>query len=1697
MKIRLLSKTSLLLALLLLVTQLVLPMANIAKAADGSILPPSNLAPQLVTPDDLRLTWSSVYGATSYNVYEITEGQLILLGKTTTTSYSISNLAEGSYRYVVSTLSSEGESGPSAPVSVDIDYPVMTAPTTLTRVIRNGNDIVLSWGASAYAENYNIFQITQEGQSTLLTSTTARTYTVSNTPAGQYTYTVSAANTLYGESPTATPVTAEVVYPIMKAPGNLTYTITNGSDVTLKWDAAAYATNYKIYQITDGQKAVISTVTATSVKLTNVPSGNFTYEVRSNSDRFGESQDGSLVSGVISTVTMAAPSNFISKVQNINDIVLTWISVPYSTNYKIYQIINGEKILKSTVTGTTVTYSQLPGGEYTYEIHSFSDRYGESEEGSTVSVAIVDVTMTAPANLTHRIQNGNDLVLTWDSAPNAGSYKVYQISNGQKVLKSTISAATVTFSNVAAGDYTYEVHSFSTRFGESQEGSTLSITVVHPTMLPPTNVVQTIKTATDFTLSWDASLYATSYKVYQIVNGQKTLKNTVSATSVSFTNMPPGEYTFEVYSYSSRFGESAEGTALTMTLNGQTLQTPTGLAYSINNGNDIYFRWNAVQYATSYKVYQLIDGQKVLKSTVTSTSVSYINMSAGNYNYIVHAYSAPLGESPIGAEVNIPLVFPTMAAPGNLTSKVQNGNDVVLTWGAVQYAASYKVYELINGEEVLKSTPSATSATLTKVAVGEHTYVVHSVSTRFGQSPEGSRITLTLEEQIMTAPGSPTYTLTSGNDINLKWNAVTFATAYKVYQVIDGQPVFKRTVTSTSTSFTNMPEGDYSYEIHSYSDRFGESQEGSQVSLKLVYPTMQAPGNPTYSITNGNDIILRWNTATYATSYKVYQIINGQPVLSRTVTSTTVALTNMPEGDYQYKIHSYSDRFGESPTSSLLNVPLVWPEVKAPTLTGSVFNANNITLVWQAVTWANEYRVYKVVGTTRELIYKGTALNYKVYNLTEETHSFEVTAYSTRFGESLASNQVTEKIIYPIMGIPQVNLKLLSPASALITWDFVTYANGYNVYEVIDGKPVLLVENLNNLSYTVSNLSYADHVYYVTSYSNSFGESAPSDNVIAKLIVDIEAPVTTVNIPAGWTNQDSVITLSATDNESGVANSYYSLNDQEFIAGTSFKVSQEGIHKVSFYSVDRVGNKETVKTSYVKVDKIAPVTQASYVETWATNATVTLTATDQHSGIAKTLYSVNGAEYVEGSSLKVTTEGINKISFYSVDQAGNIEKTQVVEIKIDRTAPVTTSNAPVAWVQGDVSLALTAEDAQSGIAKTLYSVNGAEYVEGSSLKVTTEGINKVSFYSVDQAGNIEKTQVVEVKIDRTAPVTTSNAPAAWIQGDVSLALTAEDAQSGIEKTLYSVNGAEYVEGSTLKVTTEGINKVSFYSVDLAGNIEKTQVIEVKIDRTAPVTTSNAPTAWVQGDVSLTLTASDSQSGAAKTLYSVNGAEYVVGSSLKVKAEGINKISFYSVDKAGNFEKIQVVEVKIDRTAPMLTMNLYNEYKLGAVVQLNYTASDNLSGIVSESMTVTGPNNETITLQNGNELTLKQPGAYKVSVTVTNAAGLTTTLKKQFVVYIPATIEVTPNVIKGNKGVFTVRVELPREYIGEGIELDTVTLNGVKALISNNGYYNQAKNGQFKFERADFEWSNSTETLVFRGYVDGILVIGQTTVKVQK
>jgi peptidoglycan/xylan/chitin deacetylase (PgdA/CDA1 family) len=94
----------------------------------------------------------------------------------------------------------------------------------------------------------------------------------------------------------------------------------------------------------------------------------------------------------------------------------------------------------------------------------------------------------------------------------------------------------------------------------------------------------------------------------------------------------------------------------------------------------------------------------------------------------------------------------------------------------------------------------------------------------------------------------------------------------------------------------------------------------------------------------------------------------------------------------------------------------------------------------------------------------------------------------------------------------------------------------------------------------------------------------------------------------------------------------------------------------------------------------------------------------------------------------------------------------------DADAPVTVATgADDRWHRTDVVVHLSATDAVSGVAYTLFKVDDGAWTKGTRIDVPAlkthadDGIHTIRFYSVDNAQNAEQEQSVTVKIDTTPP----------------------------------------------------------------------------------------------------------------------------------------------------------------------------------------------------------------------------------------------------------------------------------------------------------------------------------------------------------
>ena len=354
------------------------------------------------------------------------------------------------------------------------------------------------------------------------------------------------------------------------------------------------------------------------------------------------------------------------------------------------------------------------------------------------------------------------------------------------------------------------------------------------------------------------------------------------------------------------------------------------------------------------------------------------------------------------------------------------------------------------------------------------------------------------------------------------------------------------------------------------------------------------------------------------------------------------------------------------------------------------------------------------------------------------------------------------------------------------------------------------------------------------SVSDRAGNSATATSEPVR--IDRTPPTTTASAPTDWTALGVTVALEASDRLSGVADTYYVLDDGQRRSGTSVAIASEGVHDLRFWSVDTAGNVEQATTVQVDIDRTAPAihhTQAPRANGagWNDSAvTVTFTCAD---GNGSGVVSCTGDRTVsdEGAGQEVIGT--------ATDAAGNTA-TDRATVSIDTSPPTIDATVNRAanengWYRSEVTVTYSCGDAVSGVASCPAAQTVGEGRAGSA-----------SGTAKDLAGNAADTGVSRIDVDTTPPrlsgaADLDGAHHGWYRQDVRVHWTAGDDLSGLD-------GAD-PEDSV--VTGEGNDLSAAASVtDGAGNTANATVTGIRIDRTAPTTQvslPDAPTGWYDGE----------------------------------------------------------------------------------------------------------------------------------------------------------------------------------------------------------------------------------------------------------
>lgn len=219
----------------------------------------------------------------------------------------------------------------------------------------------------------------------------------------------------------------------------------------------------------------------------------------------------------------------------------------------------------------------------------------------------------------------------------------------------------------------------------------------------------------------------------------------------------------------------------------------------------------------------------------------------------------------------------------------------------------------------------------------------------------------------------------------------------------------------------------------------------------------------------------------------------------------------------------------------------------------------------------------------------------------------------------------------------------------------------------------------------------------------------------AHVQIDETAPVTTAVVtPAepdganGWYRQDVTVSLDASDDLSGVAQTEYSLDGVTWQAYTAPVVlSQDGNHTISYRSIDNEGNAEEAKTASIQIDKTAPaiavnstvfnlynepatgnVNSNSYSD--ALQLLLSAAVTDSGSGVdaSQTKATLDSQDYLLGEAIALYTLplGTHTLVISASDLAGN-QSSQTVTFEtyasVDGLQQLVAYFASIGWIDNN------------------------------------------------------------------------------------------------------------------------------------------------------------------------------------------------------------------------------------------------------------------------------------------------------------------------------------------------------------------------------------------------------------------------------
>ncbi len=541
--------------------------------------------------------------------------------------------------------------------------------------------------------------------------------------------------------------------------------------------------------------------------------------------------------------------------------------------------------------------------------------------------------------------------------------------------------------------------------------------------------------------------------------------------------------------------------------------------------------------------------------------------------------------------------------------------------------------------------------------------------------------------------------------------------------------------------------------------------------------------------------------------------------------------------------------------------------------------------------WNKELPVY--INLSSEPDKKGTQLKSKISAKYTNPFYFDTEGINymrTRYAVDKKTHKTVNphvEILWEIYadGMPPVSHIKFSGAEKYVFGGKTYYGKGLNItisskdagsgveeiYYSVNSKPYQKYENKITPD---PNVEVCELKYYAV---DRVGNTESIKKNIVKFYIDEDAPetfhnVTGIDIEKSIIALNTKIYLDASDAKSGLKATYYKFDEGPYVLynGNILPLKQlsEDNHILTYYSEDKVGNKEEPKTFSFFLDKSAPILTSDVLGDrfivnnkiyFSGRTKLKLTAVDNKSGVKEVKYAVDGSDFKQYKDPFYLPKkpGYHIVKYYAIDRMNNNTgiggsnyknyKYSTKKIYVDLVGPSLNHSyigkrfytRDTVFLGKKSKIKLTAADSESGLQYISYSLDGEQketmYKEPFSVK--GNGKHMIEYFGYDNVNNrnigrfyviVDENPPEPAYTFSVEPYRTENNLNVY-PSYVMVYLSGADKMTGTQQIFYSINGSiEKLYTAPVSGFAKGKNTLKFKTVDKLGN-EKYEEVSFMIE----------------------------------------------------------------------------------------------------------------------------------------------------------------------------------------------------------------------------------------------------------------------------